>query len=121
MNLFESRARKPLKEVEKSWGKEVWVANNKDANYCGKLLHVNKGTGFKMHFHDIKEETFYILKGKLKVTLRDTADRTDYSGVLEEGMCLDLKRLEPHAVEALEDTIIIEASTFHRDSDSYRI
>ena len=120
-NLFEALSRKPLKVVLKDWGKEVWFANDEKNNYCGKILEVRKGEGFKMHFHIIKCETFYIISGKLRVVLIDTTDRSLHTGTLNQGDCLDLERFVPHAVEALEDCVIIEASTFHRDSDSFRI
>ena len=120
-NLFEALSRKPLKEVLKDWGKEVWFANDERHNYCGKILEVRKGEGFKMHFHIIKCETFYILSGKLRVVLIDTTDRSIHTGTLNQGDCLDLERFVPHAVIALEDVQIVEVSTFHRDSDSLRI
>ena len=33
--------RKPLQEVQKGWGKEIWLANNN--KYCGKILKFNAG------------------------------------------------------------------------------
>lgn len=76
-----------------------------------------------MHFHDIKVETFYILNGKLRLSLLDlnSKDGEVFTDTIEKGFCLDLPRLQPHQIEALEDSDIIEASTFHRDEDSYRI
>lgn len=120
-SLFDALARPPLKIVKKDWGREIWFANDEKNNYCGKLLYINKGAGFKMHMHYDKVETFFLMSGELKVTLIDTKDRSRHEGILEEGDCLDLDRMVPHAVEALEESIIIEASTFHRDEDSYRI
>jgi hypothetical protein len=57
----------------------------------------------------------------LRVVLIDTTNRSLHAGTLNQGDCLDLERFVPHAIEALEDCVIIEASTFHRDSDSFRI
>ena len=122
MNDLFSTLKRPIKEtVKKDWGREIVFANDEKNNYCGKILEVRKGEGFKMHFHIIKCETFYIISGKLRVVLIDTTDRSLHTGTLNQGDCLDLERFVPHAVEALEDCVIIEASTFHRDSDSFRI
>ena len=120
-NLAEILKRKPLKHVKKDWGQEIWFVNNEKENYCGKLLEVNQGQGFKMHFHKEKVETFIIFKGKLNITLIDTRDRSQHTTILEVNDCLDLDRFIPHQIEALETTQIIEVSTFHRDEDSYRI
>ena len=51
------------KEYIKGWGKEVWIANN--AKYCGKLLVFNKGARFSLHYHRVKEESFYLLSGDM--------------------------------------------------------
>lgn len=120
-NLAEVLKRRPLKHVKKAWGQEIWFANDEENDYCGKILEVRKGEGFKMHFHDIKRETFFIWEGKLRVILTDCSDRSLHTGTLNQFDCLDLDRLVPHQVLALEDTKIIEVSTFHRDSDSFRI
>ncbi len=75
-----------------------------------------------MHFHNEKHETFYILEGKLKVdTLNtETAEKTEH--ILVEGDTFVLDRLTPHQLIAHEgDVKFIEISTFHRDSDSYRV
>ena len=30
------------KKVDKEWGYELWLANNEEENYCGKLLYIKK-------------------------------------------------------------------------------
>ena len=50
------------KEVQKVWGSEEWIVNRA---YCGKKLILNKGFRCSMHYHKNKDETFYILKGKV--------------------------------------------------------
>jgi mannose-6-phosphate isomerase-like protein (cupin superfamily) len=120
--MFDIFLKKP-KRVEKNWGYELVFANNEENNYCGKILHIYKAHKFSMHFHDIKCETFYILNGKVQVSLLDLTSKNGdvLTRILNVGDCLDLPRLQPHQIEALEESDIIEASTFHRDEDSYRI
>jgi hypothetical protein len=49
------------RRVEKSWGYELWIHN--DSQYCGKLLVFTKaGNHFSMHYHMIKNETWYKLQ-----------------------------------------------------------
>ena len=50
---------------EKGWGYELWIVNNN--LYCGKILHFNKGKKCSWHYHKVKQETFYVQKGKLKI------------------------------------------------------
>jgi quercetin dioxygenase-like cupin family protein len=109
----------PIKEVNKGWGKEIWFVNNDE--YCGKLLCFDKGKKFSMHYHIEKKETWYISKGKFILTWIDTKHGKTYSEYLNEGDVITNERGEPHQMEALEESVIFEVSTTHKDSDSYRI
>ena len=99
------------KEVEKVWGKEIWIVNR---DYCGKILILNKGFRCSMHHHKNKDETFYILKGKVLLEI----------GIQKNIMLPgDSKLIKPgqnHRFTGLEDSEIMEFSTHHEDSDSYR-
>jgi mannose-6-phosphate isomerase-like protein (cupin superfamily) len=107
--------------VEKEWGHEIWLANNKGENYCGKILHLNKGHKCSMHFHASKHEAFYVLRGKALIKYIDTTTSEVRETVLEEGESFEIDRFLPHQIEATEELDIIESSTFHDDEDSYRV
>ena len=62
------------KVVEKEWGREIWMANNQEEDYCGKILQINQGYNTSLHFHLEKHETFYITKGQLQVDTICTLD-----------------------------------------------
>jgi mannose-6-phosphate isomerase-like protein (cupin superfamily) len=111
--------RKPIKDVSKGWGKEVWIVNNKE--YCGKILKFNKDSKFSMHYHIEKEETFFVSKGKLLLKSINLQNADEYSHEINSGDVVDIPRFAPHQLIALEDSEIIEFSTHHEDSDSYRI
>ena len=101
-----------VKEVKKEWGKEIWIANTE--LYCGKKLILEKGKRVSLHKHKNKDETFYVDKGKILMELGDDIK------VLEPG---DVVRIKPgvlHRYTGLNDSIIIEISTHHEDSDTYR-
>ena len=52
-----------MRRVEKPWGFEVvWAETDK---YVGKLLHINAGHRLSKQYHEIKEETVYVVKGVL--------------------------------------------------------
>jgi len=113
---------KKPKKVKKTWGHELWLANNKEEDYCGKILHINKGCSTSMHFHSNKHETFYVLSGSLKVEMINTliGKNTDY--LIKQGGTFEINRNEPHKLVAEKETVeFIEISTFHEDGDSYRI
>ena len=110
-----------IKKVEKPWGKEFWLANNKDHDYCGKILIINPGSGTSLHFHSKKHETFYVLEGSLDLTLIDTETTEEHTVCMEEGNAFELSQNVPHRLESGEGAKIIEISTFHEDSDSYRV
>lgn len=100
-----------MKEVEKVWGKEILIVNR---DYCGKKLILNKGYRCSMHHHKNKDETFYILTGKVLMET-DNEKRIMLPG--------DSIRITPgmkHSFTGLENSEIMEFSTHHEDEDSYR-
>ena len=118
-NMDYINIRKPLQEVQKGWGKEIWLANNN--KYCGKILKFNAGSKFSMHYHVDKEETFYILDGHLKLKYFDLSNAEEKIQDLYSGDVVDIPQFNPHKIEAIKESTIIEISTHHEDSDSYRI
>jgi mannose-6-phosphate isomerase len=110
---------RPPEVHPKGWGEEIWLANND--KYCGKILKINKGAKFSLHYHLQKIETFHIFKGKIWFRFMDLKRADIVSQTVVEGKCIDIPIGLPHQIEALEDSIIIEVSTHHEDSDSYRI
>ena len=110
------------KTVHKDWGSELWLANNKEHDYCGKILTINPGFSTSLHFHSNKHETFYILEGELEVVTVDTDTTQESSYFLMEGDSFEINPLIPHRLCATGEPVkFIEISTFHEDSDSYRV
>lgn len=99
------------KHVEKVWGKEIWIVNR---DYCGKKLILNKGFRCSMHHHKNKDETFYILKGKVLLELGENKQ------IMLPGDSILVEPNTKHRFTGLEDSEIMEFSTHHEDSDSYR-
>ena len=79
---------------EKAWGYELWIINH-DA-YCGKLLVFKKDKKFSMHYHMIKEESWYVSKGEFEYRWIDTETATPKSTRIVKGDVVDLERGQPH-------------------------
>ncbi len=98
--------------VEKPWGYEVWWARTDD--YAGKLLHVTAGHRLSLQLHREKDESSYLLSGRLRLTWGPTADDLRE----EEVGPGHAWRVEPgtvHSIEAIEDSVVLEVSTPHLD------
>ncbi len=100
-----------MKVVPKVWGSEEWIANRE---YCGKILNLKKGFRCSIHKHKIKDETFFVLDGKVLMELGTK------SRIMLPGDSIHVPRNKYHRFSGLEDSKIIEFSTKHRESDSYR-
>ncbi len=115
-----SRSRQPVQIVPKGWGREVWIANNE--LYCGKILEIKKGKRCSLHYHQIKNETFFLRSGRMLVRVKDQIE----GELVEEfemsaGECMDVPIGLVHQMVALEDCELFEFSTQHFDSDSHRL
>ena len=109
---------KPEKH-KKGWGEEIWIINTD--KYCGKLLKFNKGATFSDHYHIIKDETWYVLEGKLELRYYNLANADRKTKILKKGDVVHIPPSTPHQLVALEPSTIIEVSTTHDEADSYRI
>ena len=113
---------KKPKKVNKRWGHELWLANNKEDNYCGKILFIKERSSTSMHFHVNKHETFYVLEGMLKVEVVDTNTASTEEHIVIQGDTFEVDRAVPHKLIAMHGSVkFIEISTFHEDADSYRV
>ena len=105
--------------VPKGWGHEIIFENNE--LYCGKLLVFKKGARFSMHYHMIKDETWYVQEGEFIYRWIDTETAETIEQKLIPGDVVRQLPGQPHQLEALVEGEVFEVSTEHFDSDSYRI
>lgn len=105
--------------IEKGWGSElIWATNDK---YCGKLLKFKEGAKFSMHFHAVKDETWYVLDGKFIVRWINIEDASVKERELDPGNTWRNNPLQPHQLICVEAGIIIEVSTPDSVEDNYRV
>jgi mannose-6-phosphate isomerase-like protein (cupin superfamily) len=96
------------RRVEKPWGHEIWFAHTD--RYAGKLLYVNAGHRLSVQYHEEKDETSYLLSGRLLLSTGESPGQLD---VTEIGVGATWRN-EPgalHTSEAREDAIVVEVST----------
>lgn len=95
-------------KVDKPWGHEIrWAINDK---YLGKILHINQGCRLSKQYHEVKDETIYVLEGVLLLELGDKETETKMLG---EG---DRHRITPGTVHRFKaptytSVKLIEVST----------
>jgi len=97
---------------EKIWGKEKWICNNE--KYCCKILYLKKGYRCSYHYHKLKDETFYILKGRVLINVNYNITK------MKKESIINIWPKTKHAFAGIEDSIILEISTQHFEEDSYR-
>jgi mannose-6-phosphate isomerase len=101
----------PVKHVRKPWGHETIWAHTSD--YVGKILHIKAGEALSVQYHNVKDETVYLLSGELiyRIWENDQPRKVE----LKIG---DAYRITPgtvHQMEAVTDCDILEVSTPHLD------
>jgi mannose-6-phosphate isomerase len=107
--------------VDKPWGHElIWAATE---HYAGKILYVTAGHRLSVQYHERKDETSYVLRGKLKL-LKGASAGELVETELAAGAQWRNRPGEVHTIEAIEDAEVLEVSTPHLDdvvrlSDSY--
>ncbi len=97
------------RKVEKPWGRElIWAESEQ---YVGKVLFVEAGESLSLQFHRVKDESWLIQTGRVKLELGSAG-----GAMLEEEVvgAVATFRFRPgtvYRVTAIEDTTILEVST----------
>lgn len=92
-----------MKEVRKPWGKELWIAQEKE--YGGKILIIKANHNTSQHFHKDKKETIYCFKGQVDIILNDRVT------TLKEGEDITLVPRTVHRIVGRANSILFEVST----------
>ena len=100
-----------IRRVPKPWGYELIFAHTD--RYVGKILHINEGESLSLQYHEMKEETLYVVDGELKLTIEHDGDRRELT--LRKGEAFHIPPRMIHRMEALLDTDVAEVSTTELD------
>jgi quercetin dioxygenase-like cupin family protein len=98
--------------IEKPWGKEEVIEIND--RYMMKKLTMWKGHRCSLQYHNIKCETIYVLSGQLRIYSGPSQEQLE-SRVFGPGETITLKPRVVHRMEAVEDSVYLEASTPEMD------
>jgi quercetin dioxygenase-like cupin family protein len=103
--------RSTIKTVPKPWGHEtIWA--HTDA-YVGKILHIKANQALSVQYHNIKDETVYLLSGQLIYRIWENDEPKDID--LKIGEAFRITPGTVHQMEAVTDCDILEVSTPHLD------
>jgi len=123
------------KTVQKPWGFEKWIAGtDPDSKFALKEIHFKAPHRTSLQFHKIKEETEYFISGKgifhyypepLDILRYENGEYSHEelekikNNLLKKeivpGLIIHVKRGCIHRVEALDDMVMLEASTTELD------
>jgi mannose-6-phosphate isomerase len=98
---------RPITHVPKPWGYELIFAQTD--RYVGKILHINKGESLSLQYHEMKEETLYVVEGELTLTIEYEGDRRELP--LRKGEAFHIPPRLIHRMFAVTDTDVAEVST----------
>lgn len=83
---------------------EWWVANDSEHGYCGKFLFVFDGQTCPYHYHRTKHETFFIVKGTLRMKVGEE------ERIMREGDLLAMRPGLGHSFTGVGPCLILEVS-----------
>lgn len=105
------------KLVNKSWGCEIWWADTE--LYMGKTLIINPNCSTSLHYHEHKDETITVQRGRLIISWEPSLSEPP-----SELMPDDVVHLVPQQAHKLtagpQGVTLVEVSTPHPD-DSVRV
>ena len=93
-----------LGEFDKIGETEFWIANEEGAGYCGKFLFVFDGQTCPYHRHVMKHETFFVVRGKVRMRI-DDGERE-----LAAGDVLPMAPGVGHSFTGVGDALLLEVS-----------
>ena len=94
--------------VEKPWGHELlWGHTDR---YVGKVLHVKAGHALSLQYHERKDETIHLQRGRMKFWAGPSESELQ-EVELGEGQSFRIRPGTVHRMEAVTDVDILEVST----------
>jgi mannose-6-phosphate isomerase-like protein (cupin superfamily) len=94
-------------KVEKPWGYELHWA--KTDRYVAKIIHINSGHALSLQYHNQKDETILLWKGRLTLEIKEKDKLVQRQ--MNPGDIFHIRPKTIHRMIALEDSDVLEAST----------
>ena len=96
-----------IPRINKPWGYELHWA--KTDRYVGKVIHINAGHALSLQYHNMKDETILLWKGKLLFEIQRDGQLTKHEVL--PGERFHVMPGTVHRMTAIEDCDVIEVST----------
>ncbi|HUP50715.1 MAG TPA: cupin domain-containing protein [Thermoanaerobaculia bacterium] len=96
-----------IRRIPKPWGYELIFARTD--RYVGKILHINQGEALSLQYHEMKDETLFVVDGELRLTIEHDGDRRELP--LRKGEAFHIPPRLIHRMVAVVDTDVAEVST----------
>lgn len=94
--------------VDKPWGSElIWTHTDR---YVGKLISINAGERLSLQYHNMKDESIYVVAGTLKLHLENDAGDMEVR-TMHPGEFSRVATGKTHRFEAATDVQLIEVSS----------
>jgi len=119
-----------LRDARESDGAKRWVDEKGEfaqISYREDIGHLaffelRKGQSRGSHYHERKEEVFYVISGRIKAFFIDKENGEQQKYVLEKGMKIRVETLVGHVFYGMEDSLVIEYSPQYYDKeDAHRM
>ena len=99
--------------VQISYQEEIWHL---------ALFEIRKGFSRGNHYHEAKEEIFYVVSGRMRALFLDMDTLEKEERMLGKGDKIRIRPRCGHVFYGLEDTLVVEYSPqVYNKEDSYRI
>lgn len=107
------------KDLKRPWGGFVKFIANSPCTV--KILQIKKRASLSLQFHKLREEFWYVVSGKIEVTLGKNKKQLKRKILKEEG-CVFIPKKYLHRAKGLEFSKILEISTGKfKENDEIRI
>jgi mannose-6-phosphate isomerase len=96
-----------MRTVPKPWGREVIFAENE--RYAGKILYLSAAHSLSLQYHEHKDETLYVLEGRLQLLVGAEGDMRELT--LQPGEAYRITPGIRHRMRADVPCVILEVSS----------
>ncbi len=96
-----------ITRVDKPWGYElIWAKTDR---YVGKILHIEARQVLSLQYHNVKDETIYVLTGEIILRTGQVDKLTERR--MKPGESLHISPKQIHQFEAVVTSELLEVST----------
>lgn len=96
------------RDFKRPWGGFIKFIDSKPCTV--KILYLKKGESLSLQYHKLREEFWYLISGKIRVTKGKNL-KSLKKEVLKEGEYIEIPKKFLHRIEGMENSKVLEIST----------